>query len=504
MGEQREALVRRTRRRLSATGTLANGLGATVVVGFLLFVAPIALKSSAVDEMRRRSLPFFFIFMAVTLPGGSWLIDRRPFARIRDWLREERPASEEERAHVLRYPRNWAVWSFWVWATGGAAIAALNVGISARSAVAILIGTLLGGATACSLQYLLVERIMRPVTALALVEGVPRRSGAPSVAHRMTMAWALATGVPLLGIAAFAAFYLSGAKLHADRLVGAELFLSGLALSVGLAAMLFATQSVAEPLTSMRRALASVEGGDLDTRVAIDDASEVGLLQAGFNRMTSGLAERERLRDAFGAFVDPSLTERVLAEGTDLAGEEVDVSLLFMDVRGFTSFSERAAAPEVVATLNGLYTTVVPVVLKHGGHASKFIGDGLLAVFGAPDRLSDHAVRAVAAGQEIVQLVNGRDDGGLRVGVGINSGRVVAGTIGGGGRVDFTVIGDPVNTAARVESATRESGDDLLITDSTRELLDGDQRAWIERPAIALKGKSQQVRLYARATRSQV
>jgi adenylate cyclase len=376
--------------------------------------------------------------------------------------------------------------------------AAINADIAFDFAVAALIGTLLAGATACSLQYLMVERIMRPITAIALAGGLPERTRVPGVAHRMTMAWTLATGVPLLGIVAFAALYLAGSRFHAQRLIVAELFLGVLALSVGLAAMLFATKSVAEPLTSMRHALARVRGGELGTRVAIDDGSEVGLLQAGFNHMASGLAERERLRDAFGAFVDPSLTERVLREGVDLAGEEVEVTLLFMDVRDFTSFSERAEARDVVARLNQLYGEVVPVVLGHGGHASKFIGDGLLAVFGAPDRLADHAARAVAAGLEIVELVRCRNAGELRVGVGINSGRVVAGTVGGGGRVDFTCIGDPVNTAARVESATRETGDDLLITETTLALLDG-ELAWTERPTITLKGKSDQVRLYAPA-----
>lgn len=215
--------------------------------------------------------------------------------------------------------------------------------------------------------------------------------------------------------------------------------------------------------------------------------------------MVAGLEQRERLREAFGTFVDPDLTERVLDEGTDFAGEEVELSILFMDIRGFTSYSESAEPQEVVARLNDLYGQVVPVILEHGGHANKFIGDGLLAIFGAPTRLTDHADRAVDAGLEIARLVRERYNGGLRVGIGINSGRVVAGTIGGGGRLDFTVIGDAVNTASRVESATRETDDDVLITAATKERMDreGD---WEERPAIPLKGKSEEIALFAPAS----
>jgi adenylate cyclase len=118
-------------------------------------------------------------------------------------------------------------------------------------------------------------------------------------------------------------------------------------------------------------------------------------------------------------------------------------------------------------------------------------------VFGAPDRLADHADRAVAAGIEIAAVVRRRYTGELRVGIGINSGRVVVGTIGGGGRLDFTVIGDAVNTAARVESATRRTDDDLLITDATRRQLSQSFGGWHERPPMALKGKSENVQLYA-------
>jgi adenylate cyclase len=256
---------------------------------------------------------------------------------------------------------------------------------------------------------------------------------------------------------------------------------------------------VADPLAGVGRALERVERGEFGARSPVDDGSEVGMLQAGFNRMAAGLGERERLREAFGTFVDPELAERILDEGTDLSGEEVDVSVLFVDVRGYTAIAERAGAREVVAQLNELYELIVPVVVRHGGHANKFIGDGMLALFGAPHRLPEHADRAVEAALEIVRLVRERFGERLRVGVGVNSGRVLVGTIGGGGRLDFTAIGDPVNTAARVEAATRETGDDLLITQATRDLLSADGTSWHERPGVALKGKTQHVPVYAPA-----
>jgi adenylate cyclase len=231
--------------------------------------------------------------------------------------------------------------------------------------------------------------------------------------------------------------------------------------------------------------------------VPVVSTDETGELAASFNAMMAGLAERERLREAFGAFVDPALTERVVTEGTDLRGELVEASILFLDVREFTAYAETAAAHDVVARLNALYEAVVPVIHGHGGHANKFVGDGLLAVFGAPERHADHTARAVAAAREIARRVREGAAGDLEIGIGVNSGRVVAGTIGGGGRRDFTVIGDPVNTAARVEAATRLTGDVILITETTLRALGPHAGGFEERPSVPLKGKAAPVRLYA-------
>jgi adenylate cyclase len=481
--------------RLGLIAIIGNAASAAVVTGFDFYLAPTMVAADQYGELQRRSVSVLVVFTMAALVFGGWWVWWRPFAPIARWLAEDRPPTEFERERVLRYPRDWAIRTFVIWMVADAVGTSAAASVSTSAIAPSFFPTVLGAGMTCAVQYLLVERAMRPITALVLTDSEPPRSASPGVGVRLSAFWALGTGVPLLGIAIFAGLDLAGVGFDRARVVAASLFLAGLGLIVGFAATHFAARSVAEPLALLRMAQGDVRAGDFDARVAVADGSEVGLLQAGFNHMASGLAERERLRHAFGAYVDPELTERILREGTDLAGEEIEVSLMFTDVRDFTAYAETADAREVVTRLNELYSEIVPIVRRHGGHANKFIGDGLLAVFGAPDRRADHARRAVAAGRDIVETIQ-THGGVFRIGVGINSGNVIAGTIGGGGRLDFTVIGDTVNTAARVESATRDTGDDLLITHATRSLIEDDD-AWIERPAVQLKGKSQPVRIYA-------
>lgn len=352
--------------------------------------------------------------------------------------------------------------------------------------------------SAVSLLFFFMEWALRP-----LLHELSEHQPDDVVTHAsgLPMRMRLLATLPAMNIVG--AFFVAGVSRTGEPSVGDLGIVILLAFAWAFVLSFWLTEllagSVAVPIRHLQEGTERLRHGDLDTRVPVVSSDETADLARSFNRMVIGLQERERLGEAFGAFVDPELVERVLRDGTDLAGEEVELSVLFMDIRGFTAFSERAEASDVVARLNDLYGRVVPVVLQHGGHANKFIGDGLLAVFGAPDRLVDHADRAVAAALDIARLVTDQYQGELRVGIGVNSGPVVAGTIGGGGRVEFTVIGDTVNTAARVESATRQTGDDLLITEATRGALSGDFGQWDERPPVALKGKTEPVRLFAPA-----
>jgi class 3 adenylate cyclase len=349
------------------------------------------------------------------------------------------------------------------------------------------------------LRFFGLELALRPV----LEEVSCDLADGPGVADvSVPLKWKLLIALPAINIVSGVTVvgFASPPDAGLDQLGFGVLVTIGVAFTISLELSLLLLRSILQPIEDLQRGTSRVASGDFSVRVPVLGTDETGRLAGSFNTMVSGLSERERLREAFGAFVDPGVAERVLEEGTILEGQEAEVTILFLDIRGFTAFAERAGPREAVARLNDLYELIVPVLIRHGGHANKFIGDGLLGVFGAPERREDHADRALAAALDIVACVRERYGERLRIGIGLNSGPVVAGTIGGGGRVEFTVIGDVVNTAARVEEATRITGDEVLLTEATRALLRDDHGGFVGRGDAELKGKTERVRLHAPLT----
>jgi len=251
------------------------------------------------------------------------------------------------------------------------------------------------------------------------------------------------------------------------------------------------------PIRDLAEGTERVAAGDYSQRLPVVQDDDLGALAASFNRMQAGLAERQRLQAAFGTYVDPALAARLLAQGDDVfTGERREVTVMFVDIRDFTPFAEANTAEDTVARLNALFEIVVPAVVDAGGHVNKFLGDGALAVFGAPNDLADHADAAVSAAVLIHRLVAQRFRGSLRIGIGINTGLVIAGTIGGAGKLEFTLIGDTVNVAARVEQLTKTTGDAILVTDQTVGALDARPPGLTDRGAHALKGKSAPTKVF--------
>ena len=371
-----------------------------------------------------------------------------------------------------------------------------RLGLSTTSFLLFIPGSYLVWLYWLALRFFVMEQLLRPVLA-DVGRDLPDGGGAPK--PRVTLAARLLVAVPAITIIAGTVV----AGVVGDHKI--ETLAIGVGVSTVVAALIASwlvvllADSVAGPIGDLRTAADRVGAGDLDVRVPVVSVDETGALARSFNAMVEGLRERERIRDAFGTYVDRDVADHILREGTSLEGEEVEVTMMFLDVRDFTGFAERSSAPEVVATLNRLFELIVPVIHEHGGHVDKFVGDGLLAVFGAPRRQDDHADKALAAALAIGRAVREHGPDGLEIGVGLNSGSVVAGNVGGAGRLEFSVIGDAVNVAARVESATRQTGDVILLADNVKRLLTNAVVALEPRPDVPLKGKRESVTLYAPA-----
>ena len=488
------ALAADVERRLDRLGYLANGLGALLVLVSMAFLFPANVDHDEYTTLLKVSVPIFVIYMAIALPLGRALTIRQGGIAT-EWLRENRPATDAERIAALRHPLVFARTAGMMWGIGALLAAAIwfNAGIAPGDVVGTTV--VMGGLTASALQYLLVERTMRPVTAMALAGGAPPQVQTPGVAARLTMAWALATGVPLLGATAFVVADLVGADLPQGQLKGTILFLLVVAMVVGLAAMVIAARSVANPVTAVQKAVERVERGELEARVDVDDGSEVGQLQAGFNRMATGLQERERLRDLFGRHVGRDVARAALEREVQLGGEIREVAVLFVDLVGSTTIAARRPPTEVVAMLNDFFRIVVDAAERHGGWVNKFEGDAALCVFGTPGDLEDPSGAALAAARDVRDNV-ATELPRIDLGVGVSAGRAVAGNVGAEERYEYTVIGDPVNEAARLCELAKERPERLLASEAALVRAATPEAArWTLGDAVTLRGRDEPTRL---------
>jgi class 3 adenylate cyclase len=418
------------------------------------------------------------------------------------WLRAGKPSEGALDAwqRAARLPRVFVVANGWqpfvIIGVPISVFMVLDFGLPWYSALVIFAGGSVAVAYAAVLHFFAAELALRPVLRDAAEQLPP---DFPGMRVGVPLRWKLLGALPLINV--ITGVVVSGLSTDGSATLedlGVDVLVAlGVAFTISFELTLLLTKSIYGPVGDLIEATERVARGDLSARVPVLSGDELGELAGSFNEMMSGVEEREKLQSAFGSYVDPQVARRVIDEGELLEGDEVEVSVLFVDIRDFTPFAESASAAESVARLNEFFDCVVPVLTTHGGHANKFVGDGVLGVFGAPDRLADHADRALEAACAIADAVEERWGTELQIGIGINSGPVIAGSIGGGGRLEFTVIGDPVNVAARVERATRQTGDVVLLTEATRCLLSRSHDELEPRGSMPLKGKSGGVALWS-------
>ena len=268
----------------------------------------------------------------------------------------------------------------------------------------------------------------------------------------------------------------------------------------------FWSKSISRPVKELAAAAGRIGNGEYEVQLERKRKDELKILTDSFVKMGHGLAERERLKDAFGRFTNKEIAEKAMRNELSLGGENKNVTVFFSDIRSFTAMSEKFTPEEVVEFLNEYMTRMVKCVDATGGVVDKFIGDAIMAVWGAPVSAGspkEDALNGIKASllmrKELYDLNKEREAKGLipvHIGCGLNSGDVIAGQIGSEKRMEYTVIGDTVNTASRTEALNKPFHTDVLITENTWQLVK-DEILVEEMPGVKVKGKTDKLRMFA-------
>jgi adenylate cyclase len=432
----------------------------------------------------------FYVAAMVVLTIIAVIRGKHSFAPAWRFLDDDRPVSDADRVALLRLPAKMAFFPvpYWIVAAALGVTTRIALGGTAGQVVASGVTLLVGGLVAATAGFLLGERALRPVFAIAMQGQTPPGRPRLGIGTRLVVTWVLGSGLPL-ALIGVSPFLVRDADLG---VTWAILTLAAIGLVSGYATTVAAARSISRPLAGVRRALGRVGEGELDLAVVVDDGGELGHLQAGVNEMVGGLRERARLEDLFGRHVGGDVARLAMQEEeTALGGELRDISVLFVDVRGSTELARRRSPHEVVELLNRFFAAVVEACDTEGGWLDKFEGDGAMCVFGAPIDRADHADRALRTSRALAARLRAlrADEPDLDAGIGVASGEAVVGYVGTEWRLEYTVIGDPVNTAARLTVAAKDRPGRVLASTGALASASPAEAAWWQ-PAgeVDLKG----------------
>jgi adenylate cyclase len=284
-------------------------------------------------------------------------------------------------------------------------------------------------------------------------------------------------------------------KRHIEQIV----VVSGMCFFYITVAAILLTKSIMAPIRELATSMKKVSEGKIGAKSSIISTDEIGGLSKGFNLMTDGLVERDNIKRLFGHYVSSEIRDSILEGKFEQEGKEVEATILFSDIRNFTELSEKIPPAKVVELLNQYFTEMVTAITNHGGVIDKFIGDAIMAIFGAPRGIGNHGLHAIHAGVEMLKRLEAHNElqrikkePEFKIGIGINSGPLIMGNIGSEKRREFTVIGDTVNIASRLESATKVYRKNILFSESTQKLAGIGE--YLHR--VRLKGKSEKIKIY--------
>jgi adenylate cyclase len=276
-----------------------------------------------------------------------------------------------------------------------------------------------------------------------------------------------------------------------------------LAFLISVPAALFISKRTSRPLLDLHAAVDRIGKGDFDTQLSVTSRDEFGSVAKAVNAMAAGLKERDRVKSTFAHYVSQQVMDSILKSGSELklSGDRRRITVLFCDIRGFSTISEKLPPEKVVAVLNAYFEAMVEVIFHNNGTLDKFIGDGMMVIFGAPEDDPNQEERAVRTAlemqKELRRLTTKWEADGIhiRIGIGINSGPAVVGNIGSTRRMDYTAIGDTVNLASRLESATKELAVEILISEYTFNAVRGLFR-FKDMGSVQVRGRTDPVLTY--------
>ncbi len=471
---------------------VANLLG--IAVALLLVIVAIPEPSIFDDAPLWITFVAAPAYVALAMAVGSYWITRRTVIALR-WAIEERKPSRIDERNTFVAPWRIAVVDLVLWGGGAALLTTLYGLVNTQFIPRFLFAVSICGLLVATASYLIAEFALRPVAAQALEAGPPPLRLTAGIMGRTMMVWFLGTGVPVIGIGLLAFFQLMMRNMTQTQFAVGVVIVSTATLIFGCLLTWILSWLTATPVRVVRAALKRAEQGDLRGDLVVFDGTELGELQRGFNAMVDGLRERERVRDLFGRHVGREVALAAERERPKLGGEERHVAVVFIDIVGSTQLVTSQAPAEVVAFLNRFFAIVVDEVDRHHGLVNKFEGDASLAIFGAPNRLDCPEAQALAAGRAIADRLADEMPECL-AGIGVAAGQVVAGNVGAKERFEYTVIGGPVNEAARLcELAKSRPGRLLATADALRGAGENERAHWTLGDTVTLRGHEQPTRL---------
>jgi class 3 adenylate cyclase len=470
-----------------------------VIVGVLNIFTPVASIKvmSAFFEAEGGWMIFVFLFLFVAFLAGllQYLVQRPVLKVMNRYHRGEDIQGrlhEKAKARLLNLPFFLAILTLAMWIGVSALVMVaipLFTDVSAKTSLFLVFRATMIGMIAAAISFFMVEDYTRkkliprffPKGKLAALPGALKIS----ILRRIRVLYMAGTSVPmiiLVGTLFFTLWQVEDTPISALELAREILvftvILCGIFVILALRLNFLAGKSILSPIGEMLAVVGKVRNGDFKTRIRVLSNDEIGILGDAGNDMIAGLLEREKIRDAFGKYVTPEIRDEILAGRIPLNGERTEATMVFTDLRDFTPFVESHDPEEVIHSMRAYFTAMQSVIRSHGGLVLQYVGDEVEAVFGVPIPYNGHADKAVQAAMEMRKALHalnqeraGNGKVPFRHGVGIHTGEVLAGNTGSHDRLSYTLIGDTVNLASRIQGLTKEIPCDILISEATAKRL---------------------------------